>query len=273
MESNFQKVCEFHRAFGHPYHEQFSPETVQDFNTSKLRIKLIKEEFNEYACAYFVTNRLECLDALADSLYVIYGTGACFGINLDKEYESRYSTELLALEQIFNKRAKLDIKSNFERTVYFMYANMKKEFPYLNYKVIIANNSLKDDKYNHHKVEEDLESLLKELSYGILLVDMKKITEALCNMLFAIYAIGAAEFGVDMNEVFDEVHCSNMSKLCSTEDIAKKTVEHYKKNNAIRYPNVEYRGVPSGDYWIVFDKDTGKILKSIEYVPPVLNGY
>ena len=57
-----------------------------------------------------------------------------------------------------------------------------------------------------------------------------------------------------------------MSKLCKNEDEAQKTVEWY-KNNDDRYKTPEYRLSDDKKYWVVFNKDSGKILKSINYTP------
>ena len=65
---------------------------------------------------------------------------------------------------------------------------------------------------------------------------------------------------------FDIVHRSNMSKLCISEEEAKQTVENYKLNDK-RYKTPEYRKSDNDKYWVVFNRGTGKILKSINYNP------
>ena len=57
-----------------------------------------------------------------------------------------------------------------------------------------------------------------------------------------------------------------MSKLCLTEELAKETVEWYKKNES-RYDSPTYRESFDKKYYVVFNKSTGKILKSINYTP------
>ena len=73
-------------------------------------------------------------------------------------------------------------------------------------------------------------------------------------------------YDVDIDRAFKIVHDSNMSKLCETEDIAQKTVQWYKDNNTV-YDSPAYRKSDLGDYFVVFNKSTGKILKSINYTP------
>ena len=55
-----------------------------DTKTNKLRIDLIKEELEELTQAMNDNNLLEVADALTDILYVTYGAGHAFGIDLDK---------------------------------------------------------------------------------------------------------------------------------------------------------------------------------------------
>jgi predicted HAD superfamily Cof-like phosphohydrolase len=93
--------------------------------------------------------------------------------------------------------------------------------------------------------------------------DRVEVIDALADILYVVYGAGKS-FGIDLDNAFDIVHRSNMSKFCKTEEEAKKTVEWYKINDS-RYDSPEYR--QKGDLWIVYNKSTGKILKSVEYTP------
>jgi hypothetical protein len=73
-------------------------------------------------------------------------------------------------------------------------------------------------------------------------------------------------FGVDLNQSFNLVHESNMSKLAEDEETAHKTVEWYLENEK-RYDSTSYRLSPDHKYWVIFNKNTGKALKSIKYHP------
>ncbi len=95
-----------------------------------------------------------------------------------------------------------------------------------------------------------------------------EVADALSDLLYVIYGAGHV-FGINLDKTFEEVHNSNMSKLCSSETEAVETVEWYKKNNDV-YEMPTYRKSECGKYWIVYDKKTSKILKSINYRPPVL---
>jgi predicted HAD superfamily Cof-like phosphohydrolase len=78
--TNFDKVGVFMKTFGQEVKNKPS------FSTDKinqLRISLIKEELDELSEAMQNKNLLEVADALTDILYVTYGAGHAFGINLD----------------------------------------------------------------------------------------------------------------------------------------------------------------------------------------------
>jgi NTP pyrophosphatase (non-canonical NTP hydrolase) len=109
-----------------------------------------------------------------------------------------------------------------------------------------------------------IEEELSEFKEAVKQNDFIEMTDALADMLYVIYGAGHA-LGIDLDKVFAEVHASNMSKLCQTEEEAQLTVENYKKTNTV-YKNPQYR--QSGNYWTVYDADTSKILKSINFKLP-----
>jgi predicted HAD superfamily Cof-like phosphohydrolase len=82
--SNFNKVKTFMETFGQEV------KTKPSFSTDKinnLRYDLIKEELEELKVAMENKDLLEVADALTDILYVTYGAGHAFGINLDKCFD------------------------------------------------------------------------------------------------------------------------------------------------------------------------------------------
>tara|TARA_A100001035_G_C27524740_1_gene382541 strand:+ start:266 stop:649 length:384 start_codon:yes stop_codon:yes gene_type:complete len=78
--SNFDKVRDFMKTFGQEV--KTSPELPDD-ETSKLRLELIAEELGELEEAIANKNLVEIADALTDILYVTYGAGHAFGLDLD----------------------------------------------------------------------------------------------------------------------------------------------------------------------------------------------
>ena len=79
--TNFEKVGQFMKTFGQEV--KISPNLSTE-KINSLRISLINEELEELKKAIDDKNILEVADALADILYVTYGAGHAFGINLDK---------------------------------------------------------------------------------------------------------------------------------------------------------------------------------------------
>ena len=82
--SNFNKVGTFMKTFGQ---EVKTKPSLSTDKINKLRIDLIKEELDELQEAMKNNDLLEVADALTDILYVTYGAGHAFGINLDKCFE------------------------------------------------------------------------------------------------------------------------------------------------------------------------------------------
>lgn len=153
MNTNFTKVGEFHRVFQHPLRNEPDMRIFNDNKLMNLRIKLIEEELNELKEAIKNKNMVEVGDALSDILYVVYGAGHVFGINLD--------------------------------------------------------------------------------------------------------------------ETFELVHKSNMTKACDNEEQAIETVKDYMSMDETKriYKNVSYKKSDDGNYYIIYDVDTGKILKNKYYTP------
>ena len=79
--TNFEKVKKFMKTFGQEVKNKASLGTDQ---INQLRYNLIKEELEELRIAIEEKDLLEVADALTDILYVTYGAGHAFGIDLDK---------------------------------------------------------------------------------------------------------------------------------------------------------------------------------------------
>ena len=106
--SNFYKVKKFMETFGQEVKEQadFPNQKIQD-----LRYDLIKEELEELKVALEEKNLKEVADALTDILYVTYGAGHAFGIDLDKCFEEVQSSNMSKLDHnekpIYDKNGKV----------------------------------------------------------------------------------------------------------------------------------------------------------------------
>ena len=93
--SNFNKVKTFMETFGQEVKNKpsFSSEKINN-----LRYELIKEELNELKEALDNKDLLEVADALTDILYVTYGAGHAFGINLDMCFDEVQSSNMSKLD-------------------------------------------------------------------------------------------------------------------------------------------------------------------------------
>ena len=106
--SNFKKVKTFMETFGQEVKTKpsFSNEKI---NT--LRYELIKEELEELKVAMENNDLLEVADALTDILYVTYGAGHAFGIDLDKCFEEVQNSNMSKLDEggkpIYNEAGKV----------------------------------------------------------------------------------------------------------------------------------------------------------------------
>ena len=106
--SNFNKVGTFMKTFGQ---EVKTKPSFSSDKTNKLRIDLIKEELDELQEAMKNNDLLEVADALTDILYVTYGAGHAFGIDLDKCFEEVQNSNMSKLgengEPIYNESGKV----------------------------------------------------------------------------------------------------------------------------------------------------------------------
>ena len=106
--TNFDKVGIFMKTFGQEVKNQpaFSSEKINN-----LRYDLIKEELDELQEAMKNNDLLEVADALTDILYVTYGAGHAFGINLDKCFDEVQNSNMSKLgengEPIYNEFGKV----------------------------------------------------------------------------------------------------------------------------------------------------------------------
>ena len=106
--SNFSKVGTFMKTFGQEVKTKPSLSTEK---INKLRVDLIKEELEELTEAMNNKDLLEVADALTDILYVTYGAGHAFGIDLDQCFEEVQNSNMSKLDEngkpIYNDSGKV----------------------------------------------------------------------------------------------------------------------------------------------------------------------
>ena len=106
--TNFEKVGFFMKTFGQEVKTKagFSSDKI-----NKLRIDLIEEELEELKDAVNKKDLKETVDALTDILYVAYGAGHAFGVNLDKCFEEVQNSNMSKLgvdgKPIYNDNGKV----------------------------------------------------------------------------------------------------------------------------------------------------------------------
>jgi len=279
MKSNFEAVCIFNKSFGLPHFDSKQEDILTtNQKLSNLRINLCIEEAEELEDAFIDNNLIEIIDALTDELYVLYGAGSSFGVNLDKKFVSKMfdiyygkgkNNNFDFMNEILNY-------SNYDMLKYILIENKHEHlFTYkrcniINYDNIFSETFKKSEEYENCRII--LDELRNNIKRNISKLEEEKnkfifdnVINCLTDILYDTYKLGIF-LGINLDKSFDIVHNSNMSKLCKNEDEAQKTVEWY-KNNDDRYKTPEYRLSDDKKYWVVFNKDSGKILKSINYTP------
>ena len=112
--SNFEDVKTFMETFGQMVRNK--PQ-FPDEKTMQLRYDLIKEELNELERAMKTKNLKEVADALTDILYVTYGAGYAYGIDLDKCFKEVQRSNMSKLGEdgkpIYNEKGKVMKGPNF----------------------------------------------------------------------------------------------------------------------------------------------------------------
>ena len=112
--TNFEKVKKFMTTFGQEV--KTNPSFASD-KINLLRYELIKEELDEFKLALQNNNLLEVADALTDILYVTYGAGHAFGIDLDKCFQEVQNSNMSKLDKngkpIYNNMGKVMKGENY----------------------------------------------------------------------------------------------------------------------------------------------------------------
>jgi len=146
--SNYDKIVEFHQAFGLLHNSSHEQTTLDDDALVKLRIGLIEEEFCELKDAIKEKDFTEVRDAIADLLYVTYGTASSFGINADKDFDTIHKSNMTKL---------CKTEDEAKETVQW-YKDNNKVYDSPNYR-------LSDDKIHWVVYNESTGKILKSINY------------------------------------------------------------------------------------------------------------
>lgn len=245
--TNYQKVAEFNEVFDCPQicHVEFDHKNWIKHETAKVltyRCDLIKEEgVEEFGKALREKNRVEMIDAICDSLYVLYGAAWTMEIDVDYHFKQIFNIDIIntnftTLKKMYMMENKLNEKNMYIKLneLYLKFVNYETEFR----KVMLSGDG-----------------------------EFDKVITLLIMMIVTSYRMGII-LKFDVDEAFNLVHESNMSKLCKTEEEAHKTVDDYKQkydNNKSTYDTPYY--YKKEKYYVVKNESTGKVLKSINYTP------
>ncbi|PHI21937.1 hypothetical protein CEQ90_01225 [Lewinellaceae bacterium SD302] len=108
---------------------------------------------------------------------------------------------------------------------------------------------------------------LRELEEAIADNDLVEVADALADLQYVLSG-AVLEFGLGdkFKALFDEVHRSNMSKTCASREEAEATLVHYEGKGQ------SGRIEASGDVFLVYRNEDGKVLKNVNYSPADLKG-
>lgn len=202
--------------------------------TITLRENLISEEIDEFIQACNDKNFTECIDALGDILYVVYGAGISFNFMGDDSNTITYCKNNIDLNVFDCVNEIKNVCSNLNDL----------KFKYKNLTIEVLNCNELFTAFD----------LCKQLRNTLIEIECYVIGTALCL------------FGVDIYACFNEIHRSNMTKFCTNIEDAGLTLTHY--NQTERYsPEI----IKIGEYYVIKNKSNGKILKSIHFENPKLN--
>jgi hypothetical protein len=228
---------------------------TEKFNLTqmKLRFSLIAEEIKELEQAIKDKNAIEIIDALCDILYVVAGAKVYFNLPIDKFEE----TEMKSIRKMPHQNPNIE-KYNLDYIIKMLDDELVLKF--IN-KIKTYNNILGD--LTELFINE------KKISYHPHFLNhlIKLYHESLNKIVKNILRLEDS-FMIDLLFQFDIVHKSNMTKVCILEEDAKETIEWYKINET-RYKQPSFKKINFNqkDYYVIYDAETKKILKSIKYVP------
>lgn len=109
--TNFEMVKEFHQTLGLPIGEYPNRGDQQSIGR---RNRLILEELSEYNKAISEGNILDIADALADTLYVVYGTAVEHGIDIDKVFKEVHRSNMTKADGHLDESGKWIKPANWE---------------------------------------------------------------------------------------------------------------------------------------------------------------
>lgn len=283
--TDFDKVLEFNRLFNVPQVSKKNSST-DNLKIIKNGFALITEEFEELKEALETKNKIEVKDALCDLVYVIYGlfyrmkmthnsrlhlfTTKYAYMNIQNPTQDLYN--IIEFNTLLNKYSYVMRYGNINHLMGKQVLNIEAQFNELSTDIFTVYEN--QNTVNHLSMYiKQLEKYIEEYDYSSTYTQML-IMLSLADLLINVYQTGSLTF--DFHEAFDIVHSSNMSKICSSEEEARETVESYKlrfEAGDVPYDSPYYERI-TADKWMVRNRSTQKVLKNINYMPvEAFNGW
>ena len=110
---------------------------------------------------------------------------------------------------------------------------------------------------------------MRELEEAVEQKNIVEVRDALADILYVVYGMQDT-LGIDGDNDYSIVHNSNMSKFCVSEEEATKTVHSYQERynkGEVPYDSPYTHFLKNQNKWVVKNRSTGKVLKSINYTP------
>jgi predicted HAD superfamily Cof-like phosphohydrolase len=275
--SNFNQMCmmvsKFNYLFGvinynynpvdaNAFTNLFIPESTQfDPKQISLRWSLINEEIKELVDACHTTDVIEIVDALCDILYVVAGAKVYFNlpnndINDMLDFASIHNTNYNEKINIGKIILLLIEKEGLVDDIIKKLLELSSSLEQLTNDILNGSLSQASDSAGNCSQAPDSPRVEKNI------ITYNKLLDAITYNVFLF----AENIEININKLFAIVHESNMSKICNNVDDAIETVSWYKINE-LRYNSPSYNEVEIDDqkYYVISDKETQKILKSIKY--------
>ena len=202
-----------------------------------LRYSLIFEEIKELNEAIHNGDIIETIDALCDILYVVAGAKVYFNykdddlnyiMNSDNQKLNVYETKIL-------------FQNNFD---------------------IVHKTSI-DMELECTKIKDITDLIINKYYDNEIIFNYNQYLNNIIKYVFEISLL----LNINIIKFFDIVHKSNMSKICLYENEAIQTIQNYLKDTEKRYKTPTYRKkcLKNIVYYIIYDENTNKILKNINY--------
>jgi predicted HAD superfamily Cof-like phosphohydrolase len=248
MTTAFECVREFHNVMDHPCNDTFQHDVFSDNpRLADLRRDLVCEELSELLEAINDKDFIEIADALADIRYVVVGAFLAFGIHVSNEMEEMENNLPLHKGGMYYYKFYVDNVENQNIRDIQDIQDIQDIEPFFEkwYERFSTYHQMVRDSFYLQKFEIITQVLLA------LCVDMKEF---------------AWDLGIDLNAVFNEVHRSNMTKVCANEEEAVESVKQLKESG--KCDTAGYKKSKCNKFFLIYNEETGKALKSINFELP-----